>query len=953
MYQYHKIALHQSITFFFDKLSTKEFELKTKIFFAALIISIFNILLSAQTPTVLILKASNVSSTETPWGSSHISISATLNGTVNANGTNCTVSFEYGNTTSYGNTISASPGTVTGSADSSVGAVVTLNYTATGPQERLIHYRLKVTNEYGTYYGRDFIATPIDPTRNIFISATCSDSETMANFDMQNNNNSFDITVNYSAGASYTGSVIIGTNQVQQVFVGKGSICSFAYHYTLFKQVFTNDQLCSETQLPKQKIFMTATGKIASDKMMYRIENSNSSSVNIEILCGSSNYTYTIAPQSVAYYVGPLAEAQIGISGEAFAISSPSGGYAYEGMAWLSVTPISTTATTANFELYNRDDATHTFVMRNAGGTENSYTLAAYESRTVTLANENWDVYTTIWDPTGMNYGPQYANIYTGPAFGDATSFYNGLLKVAAAIPGSSIVPNATSGSVTSSTSFTLNGTITNNAFASGSVDYYFIYGTDPGNLNQSTATQNITVPAQSSLTVNATLTGLTAETMYYFKLVAATNPSSAKKIFLSTAIPTTNLKLHLRSDLAVTSASSAVSSWGDVSGFDNDASQSTSANQPTLVSNSMNGNPVIRFDGTNSKLTLPTSATLGIQSNPYEMFIVAKSSSSNVQFLIAGGYENFEYHLNGAAGARFIPLNSTFIDKGSAGNYADGNAHVFSARASSSGGAVRVDGTDGGTSSADILSSNSGALQLGVRSDGTYYFNGDIAEVILYNTNLSTSDRSTVEHYLANRYGITSGALPVELTSFTANITDGKVMLNWQTATEVNNYGFEVERIRNEDPSEAKGTRNWENISFIQGNGNSNSLKIYSFTDVTPPSGKVQYRLKQIDFDGKYEYSDIVEFNVAAPTSFALEQNYPNPFNPKTTIKYQIPASCHVTLKVFDVLGGEVAELVNEVKSAGNYSAAFDGSQLVSGIYFYQLSAGSFLETKKLILTK
>ncbi|MFA6596492.1 MAG: T9SS type A sorting domain-containing protein [Ignavibacteriaceae bacterium] len=934
--------------------------MKTKIFFAALIISIFNIMLFAQTPTVLTLKASGVSSTEIPEASSNIRISAALNGTVNANGTNCTVSFEYGNTTSYGNTVSASPGTVTGSVDNAINAAVTLNYTYTGPQERLIHYRLKVVNENGTYYGRDFIATAIDPTRNIFISATCTDSETWAYFDVMNNN-SFEITVNYSAGASYTGSVIIGTNQVQQVFVGKGSICSFYYHFTLFKQVFTNDQLCSETQLPKQKIFMTATGKIASDKMMYRIENSNSSSVNIEITCGSSNYTYTIAPQSVAYFAGTLAEAQIGISGdpEAFAISSPSGGYAYEGMAWLSVTPLSTTATTANFELYNRDDATHTFVMRNAGGTENSYTLAAYESRTVTLSNENWDVYTTVWDPTGMRYGILYDNIYTGPAFGDATSFYNGLLKVATAIPGSSITASVTPSTIASSTSLTLNGVISNSAFANTDVDYHFIYGTDPNNLNQSTSTQSGTVPASGSLNVNTTITGLTEGTLYYYKLVAGEITSSTGKIFLSSSIPSSNLKLWLRSDLAVTSASSAVSTWGDVSGLGNDASQSTSANQPTLVSNSMNGNPVIRFDGTTSKMNLPASSTLGIQSNPYEMFIVARSSyTANPEFLISGGAtEQFEYHLNGA---RFIPISSTYLDEGLTGAYTDGNAHIFSARASATGGAVRVDGTDGGTSSANILSSNSGALQLGVRSDGTYYFNGDIAEVILYNTNLSTSDRSSIEHYLANRYGITSGALPVELTSFSAECVDGKVLLNWQTATEVKNYGFEMERTSpRPSPYHGEGVptgrdgRGWEKIGFVQGNGNSNSPKSYSFTDVTPPSGKVQYRLKQIDFDGKYQYSNVVEVKVDAPTRFALEQNYPNPFNPTTVINYQIPAASHVTLKVFDMLGMEVATLVNEQKASGNYEVEFDGSKLSSGVYYYRLQTGTFVDTKKFIILK
>ena len=942
--------------------------MKGKIYLTVIIVLLSALSTFAQTPTVLTLKASGVSSTEIPEASSNIRISAALNGTVNANGTNCTVSFEYGLTTSYGNTVSASPGTVTGSADSSVGAVVTLNYTATGPQERLIHYRLKVTNEYGTYYGRDFIATAIDPTRNIFISAPCSDSQTMASFDMQNNNNSFDITVNYSAGASYTGSVIIGTNQVQQVFVGKGSICSFYYHFTLFKQVLTNDQLCSETQLPKQKIFMTATGKIASDKMMYRIENSNSSSVNIEITCGSSTYPYTIAPQSVAYFAGPLAEAQIGISGEAFAISSPLSGYAYEGMAWLSVTPLSTTATTANFELYNRDDATHTFVMRNAGGTENSYTLAAYESRTVTLANENWDVYTTIWDPTGMRYGILYDNIYTGPAFGDATSFYNGLLKVATAIPGSSITTSVTPSTIASSTSLTLNGVISNSAFANTDVDYHFIYGTDPNNLNQSTSTQNGTVQALGSLNANATVTGLTEGTLYYHKLVAGEITSSTGKIFLSSSIPSSNLKLWLRSDLAVTSASSAVSTWGDVSGLGNDATQSTSANQPTLVSNSMNGNPVIRFNGTNSKLTLPTSATLGIQGNPYEMFVVAKSSSSNVQFLIAGGAnEQFEYHLNGV-GARFIPITSSYIDEGTATAYTDGNAHIFSARASSSGGAVRVDGIDGGTSSANILSSNSGALQLGVRSDGTYYFNGDIAEVILYNTNLSTSDRSTVEHYLANRYGITSSALPVELTSFSADLREQNVMLKWTTATEVNNYGFEIEQSAVSNKPLAKSLQlnaySWKKIGFVNGHGNSNSPKEYFFTDNlahNPNLNLLQYRLKQIDFDGKYEYSDIVEVKIEAPAEFALEQNYPNPFNPETTISYTIPSNVkgetiNVTLKVYDVLGREVATLVDEFKPAGSYNfrLSTNNYQLSSGIYFYSLkTSNGFFATKKFLLMK
>jgi len=293
----------------------------------------------AQSPTLQTRKATGVSSTEVNEGSSNISITATLNGIVNASGTNCTVSFEYGLTTSYGNTIGASQGTVTGSTDNAVSANVTFNYTHISSEERVIHYRLKVVNENGTYYGRDFVATPMDLTRNIGTFGQCSDSPTIAFFDVMNNNNSTDITLQYNDNQGTSESVIVGTHQTQQIAIHKNSVCSFNFHYTLFRQVLTNDQLCSETPLLRQKVFMTATGRIASDKLIYRIENVNSSSVNIEMTCGSSIYSYTIAPQSVAFFAGHLAEAQISISGEPFAISSPTT-YTYEGMFWLSVTPL-------------------------------------------------------------------------------------------------------------------------------------------------------------------------------------------------------------------------------------------------------------------------------------------------------------------------------------------------------------------------------------------------------------------------------------------------------------------------------------------------------------------------------------------------------------------------------------------------------------------------------------
>ena len=185
---------------------------------------------------------------------------------------------------------------------------------------------------------------------------------------------------------------------------------------------------------------------------------------------------------------------------------------------------------------------------------------------------------------------------------------------------------------------------------------------------------------------------------------------------------------------------------------------------------------------------------------------------------------------------------------------------------------------------------------------------------------------------------------LPVELTTFSANNLGDKVELNWNTATEVNNYGFNVER-KTENGE-------WTNIGFVKGSGNSNSPKNYSFIDGNPLSGKVEYRLKQIDNDGSFKYSSIVTVN-SLPIQFNLAQNYPNPFNPTTTIQYAIPKAEHVTLKVYDELGNEVTTLVNENKVAGQYKVSFNGSNLASGIYYYRIAAGDFTEVKKLMLLK
>jgi Secretion system C-terminal sorting domain len=187
---------------------------------------------------------------------------------------------------------------------------------------------------------------------------------------------------------------------------------------------------------------------------------------------------------------------------------------------------------------------------------------------------------------------------------------------------------------------------------------------------------------------------------------------------------------------------------------------------------------------------------------------------------------------------------------------------------------------------------------------------------------------------------------VPVELVSFQATTNGPEVNLKWATATEMNNQGFEVHR-------KADNKNEWEIISFVPGHGTTTETQQYSFTNYDVKPGNYKYKLKQIDYDGSFEYSQEIEAEVSAPLVFSLEQNYPNPFNPSTKISWQLPVGSQATLKVYDVLGNEIATLVNEVKAAGKYEIEFNASELPSRVYFYKLQAGSFVETKKMILLR
>jgi hypothetical protein len=220
--------------------------------------------------------------------------------------------------------------------------------------------------------------------------------------------------------------------------------------------------------------------------------------------------------------------------------------------------------------------------------------------------------------------------------------------------------------------------------------------------------------------------------------------------------------------------------------------------------------------------------------------------------------------------------------------------------------------------------------------TNSTVYFGGNFSNVM-----------NTLSLYIAGVTNPLDESLPVQLVSFNALVVKDKVELNWKTATELNNYGFNVER--------KPETGEWTDIGFVKGSDKSNSPRNYSFVDNSASYGNYSYRLKQLDKDGIYQYSSVVNANAGQiPKDFVLNQNYPNPFNPSTRIQFGVNINTHASLVVYNIIGREVITLFNDEVIAGQiYDVIFNGNNLLIGIYYYTLRAGNYTETKKLLLLK
>ncbi len=279
------------------------------------------------------------------------------------------------------------------------------------------------------------------------------------------------------------------------------------------------------------------------------------------------------------------------------------------------------------------------------------------------------------------------------------------------------------------------------------------------------------------------------------------------------------------------------------------------------------------------------------------------------------------------------------------AGHFSSGGHAVFGVVRYNTNGSLDGSFEGGGKTTTSIGAYGSGGYSVAIQSDGKIIVAGrtlnasgyDIALVRYNNPSLSLS-------------------LPVELTSFSASSTSDNIQLNWKTATESNNVGWEVEEKQNPlNPPLKNGEKDggWRKIGFVSGKGTTTEAQTYSFTlPITHNSSQSFFRLKQIDADGKFVYSNELSVNLV-PETYSLSQNYPNPFNPKTIISYALPKSGKVVLKIYDVLGKEISVLENGFKESGRYSVNFDGSSLSSGMYFYKLESGGFSQVKKFQLVK
>jgi len=474
-----------------------------------------------------------------------------------------------------------------------------------------------------------------------------------------------------------------------------------------------------------------------------------------------------------------------------------------------------------------------------------------------------------------------------------------------------------------------------------------YTYGTISGEPDTQTELTNIGFD-NGNVSFNITLHSIQQGQTYYISLFAENEAGQQTTEFFEftadSIIPPAQLIKHLAADYGIDlSDGQQLSEWTsilDVEGATTFPNSEESA--PYFSAISINNKPSVYFNGSNYLLTYAPQAISG---KDYSLFFVVKSDTSSMQTIYASnaGYVLFNYE----AGLVYY-TGSNNLSAGEIGEFNDGIPHLIQINMSETGSSLLVDGVVRDIKEGDGRYTNvfNDYAYIGVSEGG--YLRGYLSEMMIWAGHLKQSQSDSVSIYLSDKYAISIPTTPVELSTLEVSGTN----LIWSTATESNNSGWEIE-VRGQETGDRSQNSTWKTIGFVSGKGTTTEKQLYTFSlaDLKTSS---QIRLKQIDLDGKFSYSPIIEFTVIEiPTEFSMSQNYPNPFNPATVINYQLSTDSKVKLVVYDLLGREIRNLVNEEKTAGKYTVNFFAADLPSGVYFYKLTAGSFTSTKKMMLVK
>ena len=331
--------------------------------------------------------------------------------------------------------------------------------------------------------------------------------------------------------------------------------------------------------------------------------------------------------------------------------------------------------------------------------------------------------------------------------------------------------------------------------------------------------------------------------------------------------------------------------------------------------------------------------ADIGTGTVGYNGILISNGTNdveNNIVYSAEGDFANYCINRTGTTGTLVSNYNDFYpgATNGNVGFWNDAATSTLSDWKT-------VSGQDANSVSKSVTFASETDLHLSGSSNGDTELRGTTISIVT--KDIDGELRSTLYPYMGADEG--SVALPVEITTFEANVNNGVVTLKWSTASEKNNQGFEIER---------KSNNEFIKIGFVKGSGSTTQIQNYNFVDKQVENESYSYRLRQIDFDGTSSYSNVVEVKVASIAKFDLGQNYPNPFNPTTTIQFSLPNESAVTLSVYNVLGQEVAVLIrNQVTEAGSHSVVFNATNFASGTYIYRLQTDNQVLIKKMILAK